>query len=59
MERVEEEKIVRKTLDFLLEYAEMKDLNLITIAIQDYEEEGYDLHSYKEKIEELRREYSR
>ncbi len=54
-----EEAIVRKTLDFLLEYAEMKDLNLITIAIQDYEEEGYDLSSYKERIEELRREYSR
>ena len=54
-----EEAIVRKTLDFLLEYAEVKDLNLITIAIQDYEEEGYDLGFYKEKIEELRREYSR
>ena len=49
-----EETIVRKTLDFLLEHAEVKDLNLITIAIQDYEEEGYDLNSYREKINKLR-----
>ena len=54
-----EEAIVRKTLDFLLEYADVKDLNLITIAIQDYEEEGYNLSSYKEKIEELRKKYSK
>ena len=54
-----EEAKVRKTLDFLLEYAEVKDLNLITIAIQDYEEEGYDLYSYKEKIKGMRRKYSR
>ena len=54
-----EEAKVRKTLDFLLEYAEVKDLNLITIAIQDYEEEGYDLYSYKEKIKGMRKKYSR
>lgn len=54
-----EEIFVRKTLDFLLEHAEINDLNLITIAIQDYEEEGYNLNSYREKVEELRRKYSK
>ena len=50
--------LVRKTLDFLLEHAKIKDLNLITIAIQDYEEEGYDLNSYREKINKLREAYN-
>ena len=56
MER--EEKNVRKALDFLLEHAEVKDLNLITIAIQDYENEGYDLSKCRKKVKELRRKYS-
>ena len=53
-----EEIIVRRTLDFLLEYAEVKDLNLITIAIQDYEVEGYNLDLYRGKVTELRKKYS-
>ena len=56
MER--EEKRVRKALDFLLEHADVKDLNLITIAIQDYENEGYDLFRYRKKVEGLRRNYN-
>ncbi len=55
MKKTEEEIIVRQTLDFLLEYAEVKDLNLITLAIQDYEVEGYNLDLYREKVTKLRK----
>lgn len=50
----EKEIFVRKTLDFLLEHVGKDDLNLLFYAIEDYEQEGYDLFSYKEKIKELR-----
>lgn len=52
----QKEIIVRKTLDFLLQHAHEVDLNLISIAIEDYEEDGYNLGTYRDKLDKLRKD---
>jgi len=51
--------LARKTLDFLLEHGDETDLDLILYTIDDFEEEGYYMESYRKKVEDFRKKYSK
>lgn len=49
------ELLARRTLDLLLRNVkDVEDLDTISYAIKDYEEDGYDLHVYKKLVNELK-----
>jgi len=57
LKSLQREIIARKTLDFLLEHVDESDIDMILYTIEDGEEQGYNLSSYRKRVDELRRKY--